>query len=92
MPGLDELKASGLLDTRPAGTIIGDTGEMYEDAVAEGAPEEEEPEALSDGDDVTAEPAYAGIGEPFAEEKNNNNPPDPLSFKIATFRDGFPSP
>ncbi|MGB0631691.1 MAG: SMC-Scp complex subunit ScpB [Alphaproteobacteria bacterium] len=52
LPGLDELKASGLLDTRPAGTIIGDTGEIYEDAVAEGAPEEEEPEALTDGDDA----------------------------------------
>lgn len=51
LPGVDELKASGLLDTRPAGTIIGDTGEMYEDAEAEGAPEEEEPEALSDEDD-----------------------------------------
>ena len=68
LPGLDELKASGLLDTRPAGTIIGDTGEIYEDAVAEGAPGEEEPEALSDGDDVTAEPAYAGTEEPSAEE------------------------
>ena len=54
LPGLDELKASGLLDTRPAGTIIGDTGEIYDDAVAEGAPEEDEPEELSDGDDVAA--------------------------------------
>lgn len=51
LPGVDELKASGLLDTRPAGTIIGDTGEMYQDAEAEGAPEEEEPEALADEDD-----------------------------------------
>lgn len=51
LPGVDELKASGLLDTRPAGTIIGDTGEMYENAEAEGAPEEEEPEALADEDD-----------------------------------------
>lgn len=58
LPGIDELKASGLLDTRPAGTIIGDTGEMYHDAQAEGAPEEEEPEALDDGDDGQAgEPA-----------------------------------
>jgi len=54
LPGIDELKASGLLDTRPAGTIIGDSGEMYNDAEAEGAPEEEEPEALGDGDDVAA--------------------------------------
>ena len=54
LPGLDELKASGLLDTRPAGTIIGDTGEIYDDAVAEGAPEDEEPEALTDGDDEQA--------------------------------------
>lgn len=54
LPGVDELKASGLLDTRPAGTIIGDTGEMYENAEAEGAPEEEEPEALADEDDGDA--------------------------------------
>lgn len=54
LPGVDELKASGLLDTRPAGTIIGDTGEMYNDAQAEGAPEEEEPEALDDGDDINS--------------------------------------
>ena len=57
---VDELKASGLLDTRPAGTIIGDTGEMYNDAQAEGAPEEEEPEALDDGDDVNSENAETG--------------------------------
>ena len=37
LPGIDELKASGLLDTRPAGTIIGDTGEIYVDAEVEGA-------------------------------------------------------
>jgi segregation and condensation protein B len=55
LPGLDELKASGLLDTRPAGTIIGDTGEMYDDAEAEGAPEEDEPEVLDDGDDIEPE-------------------------------------
>ena len=46
LPGVDELKASGLLDTRPAGTIIGDTGKIYDNATAEGAPEEEEEEAL----------------------------------------------
>jgi segregation and condensation protein B len=69
LPGIDELKASGLLDTRPAGTIIGDKGEFYVDAEAEGAPEdEEEPEALdprgddaaasdSDGDDTVGEAA-----------------------------------
>lgn len=63
LPGIDELKASGLLDTRPAGTIIGDTGEMYNDAEAEGAPEEEEPEALGDGDDVNSEAEPPGDGE-----------------------------
>jgi segregation and condensation protein B len=52
LPGVEELKASGLLDTRPAGTIIGDTGEMYHDAEAEGAPEDDKPEALDDGDDA----------------------------------------
>jgi segregation and condensation protein B len=51
LPGIDELKASGLLDTRPAGTIIGDTGEMYVGAHAEGAPEDDEPEALAEEDD-----------------------------------------
>jgi segregation and condensation protein B len=54
LPGIDELKASGLLDTRPAGTIIGDSGDIYEGAVAEGAPEEEVSEELSDGDDLKA--------------------------------------
>jgi len=61
LPGIDELKASGLLDTRPAGTIIGDTGEMYVDAEAEGAPEEEEPEALSEEDDGSNAEAGADV-------------------------------
>lgn len=62
LPGIDELKASGLLDTRPAGTIIGDTGEMYVDAEAEGAPEEEEePEALSEEDDDSNAEAGADV-------------------------------
>ena len=66
LPGLDELKASGLLDTRPAGTIIGDTGENYDDAEAEGAPEEDEPEVLDDGDDI----------EPESERANSQHKPD----------------
>ena len=66
LPGLDELKASGLLDTRPAGTIIGDTGEIYDDAEAEGAPEENEPEVLDDGDDI----------EPESERDNSQHEPD----------------
>ena len=66
LPGLDELKASGLLDTRPAGTIIGDTGESYDDAEAEGAPEEDEPEVLDDGDDI----------EPESERDNSQHEPD----------------
>ena len=53
LPGLDELKASGLLDTRPAGTIIGDTGQIYEDATAEGAPDLEEEDALDLTDEET---------------------------------------
>lgn len=63
LPGIDELKASGLLDTRPAGTIIGDTGDMYNDAEAEGAPEEDEPEALGDGDDINTEAMTSDDGE-----------------------------
>ena len=52
LPGVDELKAAGLLDTRPAGTIIGDTGEFYADAEADGDPEDE---ALDpDGDEDAA--------------------------------------
>lgn len=66
LPGLDELKASGLLDTRPAGTIIGETGEMYDDAEPEGAPEEDEPEVLDDGDDI----------EPESERANSQHKPD----------------
>ena len=54
LPGIDELKASGLLDTRPAGTIIGDTGEMYVGAEVAGAPEDDEPEALAEEDDGVA--------------------------------------
>ena len=50
LPGIDELKASGLLDTRPAGTIIGDTGQIYEDATAEGAPDGEVEEGLDPAD------------------------------------------
>lgn len=58
LPGIDELKASGLLDTRPAGTIIGDKGEFYNDAEAEGAPEEEdEPLDPDDGEPVDGENA-----------------------------------
>ena len=53
LPGIDELKASGLLDTRPAGTIIGDTGQIYEDATAEGVPDGEEEEALDPMDGET---------------------------------------
>lgn len=85
LPGIDELKASGLLDTRPAGTIIGDTGEMYNDAEAEGAPEEEEPEALDDGDDTNAEamvsddeetddPSGEGEDDPSGESKIEEEP------------------
>ena len=37
------------------------------------ATEEEEPEALSDGDDITAEPADAGIDERSAEEEQQQS-------------------
>lgn len=80
LPGLDELKASGLLDTRPAGTIIGDTGEIYDDAEAEGAPEENEPEVLDDGDDI----------EPESERANSqHNPDEDVETELeATTQDG----
>lgn len=82
LPGIDELKASGLLDTRPAGTIIGDTGEMYNDAEAEGAPEEEEPEALTHDDDGGSEDGqHAAAGDsdeetPVAETRDSDAGPD----------------
>lgn len=73
LPGVDELKAAGLLDTRPAGTIIGDTGEFYADAEAEGEPEDEalDPEGGEAGDtapedaaaDATPEDAAADAAE-----------------------------
>jgi segregation and condensation protein B len=68
LPGLDELKASGLLDTRPAGTIIGDKGEFFTDAEAEGAPEDEEVEALDPNDDVGEASADEGATEHDAPE------------------------
>ena len=45
---------------------------MYNDAEAEGAPEEEEPEALDDGDDVRAEalPAADNVDEPAEEPES----------------------
>lgn len=58
LPGIDELKAAGLLDTRPVRTIFGEiaaTGEGRDDGAADedalpepGEPEEEPPEALLD--------------------------------------------
>ena len=73
LPGIDELKASGLLDTRAAGTIIGDSGEMYNDAQAEGADEDEDPEALGDGDDVAAdEPAVSQDGDGQADDTDGD--------------------
>jgi segregation and condensation protein B len=74
LPGVDELKASGLLDTRPAGTIIGDTGDIYVDAEVEGAPEEE-PEALSDEDDASnAEDADADAQEAAQIDESEDAP------------------
>ena len=49
LPGFDELKASGLLDARPASIIIGDTGELYENVISE-SEVEEEAEELANGD------------------------------------------
>lgn len=77
LPGIDELKASGLLDTRPAGTIIGDRGEIYADAQAEGAEEEEGDEPLNDGGEVgeSAEAADGG-DEAAAEVADEAGPAD----------------
>jgi segregation and condensation protein B len=90
LPGVDELKASGLLDTRPAGTIIGDSGEMYNDAEAEGAPEEEEPEALGDGDDVGAgETTESGAeGENLAETLEAEDEAEAEAEAVAEDKDG----
>ena len=62
LPGIEELKASGLLDTRPAGTIIGDRGALFEDAEAEGAPEEED-EPLDAGEESGEDSGKADASE-----------------------------
>lgn len=74
LPGVDELKASGLLDTRPASTIIGDTGEIYADAEAEGAPEDEEAEPLNPDDDTGSAPE-AGADEAGSAEQSSGEVP-----------------
>ena len=70
LPGIEELKASGLLDTRPAGTIIGDKGQFYDDAEAEGDPDEDaeplDPGAEAEGEqgegNDVSEAAESGAG------------------------------
>ncbi len=52
LPGIDELKASGMLDTRPAG-VIAESVELFEARAAEIAP---------DDDDDTAPPLEADDG------------------------------
>ena len=49
LPGMDDLKASGLLDRRPAIDAI-PTGDLFEEALEEGA-EEEDSDAEEDADD-----------------------------------------
>ena len=77
LPGIDELKASGLLDTRPAGTIIGDTGEMYVGAEAAGAPEDDEPEALAEEDDGVA----PGLNEESGDAEPGNGETDEAALE-----------
>lgn len=66
LPGIDELKASGLLDTRPAASII------------RGLPMSTDPEALSDEDDDEGEDSETGdfaeeIDDDFAEKINDDD-------------------
>lgn len=77
LPGIDELKASGLLDTRPAGTIIGDTGEMYVGAEAAGAPEDDEPEALAEEDDSVV----PGPDDEFGDEESGDDEADQAALE-----------
>jgi segregation and condensation protein B len=77
LPGIDELKASGLLDTRPAGTIIGDTGEMYVGAQVEGAPDDDEPEALAEEDDGVA----SGVEEDSGDEESGDDETDEATLE-----------
>lgn len=53
LPGIDELKASGLLDTRPSGSIIRGMPISSDDTAPENQdePDEEAPEDLDPGDD-----------------------------------------
>ena len=55
LPGGEELKASGLLDTRPAGTIIGEVGNLYGDAAVDGFGKTEDKEMLDAGGVVNFE-------------------------------------
>ncbi len=50
LPGIDELKASGLLDTRPAG-VITESAELFEARVAEIAPDEDDTPPPLEADD-----------------------------------------
>ncbi len=50
LPGIDELKASGLLDTRPAG-VITESAELFEARVAEVAPDEDDAPPPLEADD-----------------------------------------
>ncbi len=50
LPGIDELKASGLLDTRPAG-VITESAELFEARVAEVAPDDDDAPPPLEADD-----------------------------------------
>lgn len=65
LPGLDELKAAGLLDTRPVRTIFGEVAAMRGD-------DDQIPDGLEDGSPDDAMPESA---EPLFEEDEQEPPP-----------------
>ncbi len=67
LPGLDDLKASGLLDRRPAIETLPDTADLFEDADKDAA------EVLADAsdDDAYDEATYKEMLEGNNEENNN---------------------
>lgn len=77
LPGMDDLKASGLLDRRPAIDTIPDTGSLFKDDELEELDDEE----LHDEDDPVMSES-ASDQELYKENANENNDPSVLEEEI----------
>ena len=85
LPGRDELKAAGLLDTRPAMAVLAARGELEEEEEADASEEGEEPlaadEALAEDFGVADEIGAADEdGEP--EEQSDERPEEPADGPV----------